>query len=159
MILTKKFEISKKEYFNVILRRLIQKQWFTFGVMWLLAFVFLFDDNRDYFQNFIIIFSILYPIIIVFSYWRFTNAKDNSIIFVEREHEIHNDKLVSRMSNGSESSIQIDSFVKAIEVNNIYLLYVNKTNSVYFPKRVFKTMDDEVWFKNNFFLKIKSKEL
>jgi hypothetical protein len=63
------------------------------------------------------------------------------------------------MSNGSESSIQIDSFVKAIEVNNIYLLYVNKTNSVYFPKRVFKTMDDEVWFKNNFFLKIKSKEL
>ena len=158
MILTDKFEISKKEYLSVIFKRLFQKQWYIFIGLWLFAFLFLLEDNLDAFQVFIIVFSIAYPILTAFSYWRFANAKENKIIFIEREHEIHEDKLISRMSNGSESSIQLDTFVKAFELNNVYLLYINKTNSIYFPKRVFKTTNDELWFRENFYLKVKNKK-
>ncbi len=158
MILTDKFQISKKEYLSVIFTKLFQKQWYLFSGLWLFAFLFLLKGNLDAFQIFIIVFSIAYPILYAFAYWRFANAKENKIIFIEREHEIHDDKLITRMNNGSESSIQKDTFVNATEINNVYLLYVNKTSSIYFPKRVFKTSNDELWFKENFFLKIKNKK-
>lgn len=156
MIQTKKFEITKKEYFTIILKRLLQKQWHVLVMLWALAVVFFMDDEKELFHYFFISFAVLYPIIMVFSYWRFANASQNRIIFMEREHDIFEDRLVSRMGNGSQSSIPLDTFVNAVAINDVYLLYVNKTNSIYFPKRVFKSAADEAWFKKNFFLKIKA---
>lgn len=81
------------------------------------------------------------------------------MIFIGREHEIYPDKIITRMINGSESTIQLSSFVNAVEIKNVYLLYVNKSNSIFFPKRAFRQPEDELWFHNNVFLKIKSNRL
>lgn len=157
MIKTKKFEITEREYLSIICRTLIKKKWWIFALMWFIGFLIAVDGEKNTFNTFIMIFSFSYPFIIFFEYWRFANSKQNKLIFVEREHEIFSDKIVSHVGNGSESTIAIENFIKTFELKDVYLLYISKNASIYFPKRIFQSIEDEKWFREKIFLKIKGK--
>ncbi|MFC5977064.1 YcxB family protein [Flavobacterium salmonis] len=117
----------------------------------------LFRDNKDTSDNFIIVFGFAYPLITLFQFWRFANSKENKIIFNERQHEIFPDKIVSHMGEISESTIDINNFIKVFELKDLYLLYLSKGQTLFFPKRIFETPEDENWFRNEVFLKIKNR--
>jgi hypothetical protein len=157
MIHTKKFELSKKEYLSIILRVLIRKKWWLFALMWIIAAFQFFKDEKDELEIFIMIFTFLFPFIMFFEYWRFANSKQNNLIFIERHHEIFADKIITYLGTGSESTIVIENFIKTFELADVYLLYISKNSSVIFPKRIFQTSEDENWFRQNVFLKIKNK--
>ena len=157
MIKTKKFEITKKEYLSIICRVLLKKKWWLFALAWLIGLTFLLDEEKDTFKIFIIVFAFIYPFLVFFEYWRFANSKQNKLIFVERQHEIYDDKIISYVGNSSESTIAIENFVKTFELDDVYLLYISKNSSIYFPKRIFQNKEDENWFRENIFMPIKRK--
>ncbi|UUF15889.1 MULTISPECIES: YcxB family protein [Flavobacterium] len=157
MIKTKKFHFTKKEYLSFIIRILLKKRWWLYSIMLILAIAILFKDNKDSSDIFMIVFGFLFPLITIFQYWRFANSKENKIILSEREHEIFNDKIISRFDETTESTIAVTNFIKVLELNDLYILYLSKGQSVFFPKRIFETPEDENWFRNEVFLKIKNR--
>lgn len=157
MIKTKKFQLTKKEYFSFIIRILLKKRWWIFAFMWLFSFGILFSDKRDYFVNSIMVFGFIYPLLTIFTYWRFANSKENKIFFREVQHEIFIDKIVSNLGGLSESTIDVQNFIKVFQLNDLYLLYISKGQCLYLPKRIFETSEDENWFKNEVFLKVKNR--
>ncbi|TPG32656.1 YcxB family protein [Flavobacterium pectinovorum] len=48
-------------------------------------------------------------------------------------------------------------FYKSIRTKDLYLLYISKSQSLFFPKRIFETREDENWFRNEVFLKVKNR--
>lgn len=155
MIKTEKFELTSKAYMSIVLRVLLKKKWWLFILMWLCSLVIFLSDERDALMTFLMYFAIFYPVLVIITYWRFTTSKQNKLLFTEREHEIYNEKIVSNLQNGSTSTIFIDSFVKTFEIKDAYLLYISKNQSMIFPKRHFKSKEDENWFRKEIFLRIK----
>ncbi len=90
----------------------------------------------------------------VFEYWRFSNSKDNRKLFGERYYEISTEHINVYLANGSNSSIKFEQFVKTFELKDYYFLYISKSQSLYFPKRIFKSTEDLDWFKKNIYDKI-----
>ncbi|MCM0665108.1 YcxB family protein [Flavobacterium tyrosinilyticum] len=157
MIKTKKFQLTKKEYFSFIIRILLKKRWWLYALMWLFSFGILFNDKKDYLINSIMIVGFLYPILTILTYWRFANSKENKIFFKERQYEIFSDRIISYMGEISEGTIDNQNFIKVFELKDLYLLYISKGQCFYFPKRIFETQEDENWFRNEVFLKINNK--
>lgn len=157
MITTKKYQLTKNEYLSIIFRVLLKKKWWLFVLMWLTALVIAFEENKEDFEIIMMLLLFFYPFILFFGYWRFANSKQNQLLFTERQHEVLNDRIVSHLGNVTESTIALENFIKVFEIKDVYLLYISKNQSMYFPKRIFETLEDENWFKNEIFLKIKNK--
>ncbi|RKR09847.1 YcxB-like protein [Flavobacterium sp. 90] len=157
MIKTKKFQLTKKEYFSYIIRVLLKRRWWLYAFMLFLSVAILCKDNKDSSDVFVIIFGFLYPLITLFQYWRFANSKENINFFREMQHEIFPDRIISHIETISESTVNVQNFIKVFELKDLYLLYISKGQCYYFPKRVFETPEDENWFRNEVFLKIKNR--
>ena len=157
MIKTKKFNLTKKEYFSFLIRILLKRRWWLFALIYVMTFMILFKDEKDSSDDFFIVFGVLYPLIILLQYWRLAYSKENKIIFKERQYEIFSDRIIAYMGEISEGTIDNQNFIKVFELKDLYLLYISKGQCFYFPKRIFESKDDENWFRNEIFLKIKNK--
>nr|WP_199001886.1 YcxB family protein [Flavobacterium sp. ASV13] len=156
MIKTKKFQLTKKEYLSFIIRILLKRRWWLYSFMLLISISILLKDEKDSSDSFILVFGFIYPLITFFQYWRFANSKENKVFFKEMQHEVFTDKIISNVEELSESTIAVQNFIKVLELKDLYLLYISKGQSLYFPKRIFETQEDENWFRNEVFLKIKN---
>jgi hypothetical protein len=154
MVITEKFDLTKKEYLSVILKMLVKRNWWKFLICWIIAIFISFDEEKSGLILFCSFFLYSYPLIMMFEYWRFSNSKDNRKLFGERYYEISIEQINAYLANGSNSSIKFEQFVKTFELKDYYFLYVSKSQSLYFPKRIFKSTEDLDWFKKNIYDKI-----
>lgn len=159
MIKTKKFQLTKKEYFMFLVRLELKRRGWLFLFMWMFSAFVLFTGKKDSFSIFIIVVGFMYPVLTIYKYWIFANSKDNKIIFYERQHEIFSDRIISGMGEISNSTVPMQNFVKVFELNDLYLLYYTKGQAIFLPKRIFETQEDENWFRNEVFLKIKNRRV
>lgn len=154
MITTDKFDLTKNEYLSVTLKVLFKKKWWEFLLFWALAIFITFESDIDELLLFCLFFLYGYPFIMVFLYWRFAYSKDNRKIFGNRYYEISVEQINSYLDNGSNSAIIFEHFVKTFELKDYYFLYISKSQSLFFPKRIFKNSEDLAWFKKNIFDKV-----
>lgn len=140
-----------------LVRLELKRRGWLFAFMWMFSAVVLFIGKKDSFSVFIIVVGFIYPVLTIYKYWSFANSNENKIIFNERQHEIFPDKIVSRIGEISESTIPVQNLIKVFELKDLYLLYISKGQSFFLPKRIFETPEDENWFKNEVFLKIKNR--
>jgi uncharacterized membrane protein YqjE len=157
MIKTKKFQLTKNEYFMFLIRLELKRRGLLFALMLMFSIAILFTGKKDSLTVFIIVVGFLYPLLTIFKYWSFANSKENKIIFKERQHEIFHDRIISQMGEISNSTIPVENFIKVFELKDLYLLYIMKGQSLFLPKRIFETPEDENWFRNEIFLKIKNR--
>lgn len=155
MITTDKFDLTKNEYLTVNLKVLLKKKWWKFLLYWLLAIFLTFESDKNALLIVCMIFLYSFPFLMVFEYWRFANAKENRKIFGERYYEISADQINAYLWTGSQSVIKFEQFVKKIEIKDYLFLYISKSQSLYFPKRIFKREEDLAWFKENVFDKVR----
>lgn len=154
MITTDEFDLTKNEYLSVILKMLVKKKWWKFLICWALAICLTFEADKSGLVLFCLFFLYLFPFMMVFEYWRFANAKDNRKVFGERYYEISTEQINAYLANGSNSTIKFEQFVKTFELKDYYFLYISKSQSLYFPKRIFKSVEELNWFKTNIFDKV-----
>ena len=147
MITTEKTQLSSKEYFKIILTVYLKKKWWLIAWIWLVAIVVFISDKKDSLSNFLIIFFGIYPFIIILQYWRYANSMENKIFFVERYYEIYESEIIAILSDGSQSSIKLDKFIKVINLKNVYLLYISKMQFICIPKNCFRNEQDKDWFE------------
>ena len=156
MITTKKFQLTSKEFFLTLLKVYLKKRWWYFPLIWTFAIIISLSDDIDSFGQFYIYFAIIYPIYFLYKYWAYANSNDNKIFLIERYFDIYEDRLVAYLSDETESTIKSEHLIKYIVLENMYLLYIAKTQFLFIPKDSFQNLQDKDWFEKNVIKKIKS---
>lgn len=156
MIKTNKIKLTSNTVFMTLLKIYWRKRWWFIILMILIGMLVFTTGQGDANSVFIISFTIVYPLLIVFQYWRFANSKENKSYLLEREYEIFNDRIIAILSGGTSSTILTEHFVKYLKLKNDYLLYLSKIQFIYVPNEAFKTESDRSWFKENIINKINS---
>lgn len=155
MITTKKFQLTKKSFFQALIMAHLKRRWWFFILIWVLAFLFSLNDRNDLFQQFYVFFAIFYPVYFLYRYWNFASSKDNVIFLLERYFTIYEDRFVDFLSDGTENTIKSQHFIKQVELKNIYLIYISRTQFILIPKDSFQSIEDKIWFEHTIISKIK----
>lgn len=156
MIKTNKIKLTTSSVFATLLKIYWRKRWWFIILMILMGMIVFTTGQRDPNSVFIISFTILYPLLIVFQYWRFANSKENKSFLLEREYEIFDDRIIANLSDGTTSTILTEHLVKYVKLKNDYLLYLSKIQFIYLPNEAFKTESDKSWFKENIISRMNS---
>lgn len=155
MITTKKVKLSSKDYFNILILRYIKRRWWLIVWIWILTIIIWFIGDNGEIEYFFTFFAIVYPILLVFQFWRYAKSKDNKIFLLERYYEIDKDKINGIIDDDTNSPIKIEHFIKVDLIKNIYLLYIAKNQFIYIPINCFQSDSDLDWFKNEILTQIK----
>ena len=155
MIETNSVQFTTKTFFVTLLLVYLKKRWWLLIWFLILSIALLFKEQRDSIEKFLVLIGFVYPIIIVFQYWRFANSKDNKVFFLERNYEIYDDKIIGNLSDGTSNEILIIHLIKAINLKKCFLLYLSKNQFLYFPKDSFKSESDKNWFEQKIVSQIK----
>ena len=155
MIKTKRVKLTPKEFFNILITRYIKKRWWLLAWIWALAVVMLLKENYESFDYFFFGMAIVYPIILIWQFWRYVNSKDNKLLLLERHYEIDSDKINGIIDEETYSPIKLEYFIKIELIRKTYLLYVAKNQFIYIPIDSFESEKDLEWFKNEIIKKIK----
>jgi hypothetical protein len=134
MITTEKIQLTSTEFFKILLYTSFKKRWWLFILIWLIGLYSLCKENRDSFDIFFIFFAIFYPIALVIQYWRFANSKDNKLFLLERYYNIFEDKIVGILSDGTESPIKLEHFIKVIQMKRFFCFTLLRINLFIYPK-------------------------
>lgn len=156
MIQTNSVQFTTKTFFATLLAVYFKKRWWLLIWFLVVSIALLFKEQKDSFEKFVAFIGLVYPIIIVFQYWRFANSKDNKVFFLERNYEITEDKIIGNLSDGTSNEILIVHLTKAIKLKRCFLLYLSKNQFLYFPKDSFKSESDKNWFEQKIVSQIKS---
>jgi len=125
------------------------------SLMLLFGFFFIFKQNKDSFEYFLLFFAFFYPIILLFQFWRYANSKENKLFLVERFFEISEDDITGILQDGSESKVKMENIIKVVTLSKYYLLYISTSQFIFIPKDSFMNHEDEDWFTNIINKKIK----
>jgi hypothetical protein len=155
MIITEKIKFTEYAFFKIFLAVYLKKRWWLIVMIWLFALLMFSKDEKDSSDTFFIYFAIFYPILIVVRFWMYANSKDNKLFLVERFFEIDENKFIGFLSDGTESTIKFEHFIRVVELKNIFLLYISKNQFIFIPKNSFQNNSDRVWFEQNIISKIK----
>ncbi|MEO8516776.1 MAG: YcxB family protein [Flavobacterium sp.] len=158
MITTKKFQLTKKSFFQTLVMAHLKRRWWFFILIWALAFLFSLNGRNDPFEQFYVFFAAFYPIYFLYRYWNFARSKDSAVFLLERYFDIYEDRFVGVLSDETESTIKFEHFIKQVELKNIYLLYISRNQFVFIPKDAFKSEHDKNWFEQNIISKIRNNE-
>lgn len=155
MIQTHTISLEKSKFLKILLLRYLKTRWPLYGSVFLLAIFISQKSTPDSMDKFFLILCLLYPLMIVFQYWRWVNAKDNQIFLVDRSYDIDGDKITGRTDANNFSIVEKSNFIKTDTLLNTYLLYVSKSQFFYFPFDSFKTEEDRLWFEGNYVKRVK----
>jgi hypothetical protein len=149
MIKTKSIKLTPKSYFKVLISNYFLLRWWLYLFIWLVT-VFLIFVKFDYFTVFMIVFSIIYPLMLVFTYWRYANSKDNKIAFIERYYEIDEEKMTAYLEDGTINPFKFSYIIKIRKRKEYWLLYISKSQFIYLPLSSFASENDFDRFKTYF---------
>jgi hypothetical protein len=153
MITTRRFHLTPVTFFKLLCEMYIKRRW------WLMAFIIimgLINAIGDYSSGtFFIIMAVIYPVLVVFQLWRYAASPENRNMLLECYYEIDEEEFRTYTSEGSTSSIKLTSFIKAINLQKYYLLYISKAQFIVVTKDCFESRADRDWFEKQILHKIK----
>lgn len=156
MIQTKRFKLTPKELFIILITRSVKKRWWFSAWIWIAAIIMIIVDSQNSLTYLMVGFAILIPILAAIQFWRYVNSKSNKLMLHERYYEIDNDKINGILDEDTHSTIKIDHFIKVDCIRNSYLLFIAKNQFVYIPFASFESDDDRKWFETEIISKINS---
>jgi hypothetical protein len=156
MITTKNIQLTPKKYFSIMINRYIRQRWWLYAFLWLIT-ILLSLIKVDMFTIFMLCFSVLYPLAIIFTYKRYAKSNDNKIAFIEKHYQIDETTLTSYLSDGTSGTIKLQNIIKTVKAKDCFLLFISKGQFYYFPYNSFNSEDDFQTFKKyiSAFVKVK----
>ena len=154
MITTKKISLTSKQFFKLLINIYIKKRWWVFLWIWISIVLLLGLQPTKEFEIFLVFFLVLFQILLVFNYWRYSHSKKNKIFFLERYYEIDNEKIIGIIEDGTTTTVRIEHFIKVIKIKGYYLLYLSQSQFLYIPNECFNNRDDQDWFENEIISRI-----
>ncbi|OAD92815.1 hypothetical protein A7A78_02595 [Aequorivita soesokkakensis] len=144
MIETKKFSLSKKLFFNIILKTRIKKSWWLYSLLILIGLVhlYLYIKTTNTSSLVWVIVCLSYPILIYIMLYRYAYSKNQEIFLSERKLFFDSEIIKIDETEGSTSEIPYKKIVSVKNLNEYWMLYLNKDHYFYIPKNIFYTKED-----------------
>jgi hypothetical protein len=139
MIETKAFSISPTEYFKIVLTKRFKKSWLVYLIMIASAIFGLFLPEKDKVLILLIVVGFGYPVFIIVYLYFWVRSSENNQIYQERKFTFFDDKLMVETQNGAKTEFPYSEIVSVREKNNIFLIYITKSQFFYVPKNAFKS--------------------
>ncbi len=156
MIVTEKFSLTEKEYFNILLTLYIKRRWWMFLWVWLLTVLVIFTQS-NLLTFIMILLSFLLPFVVTYQFWKYAKSSKNKLFLMERRYEINNKELNAYMADGSKSTVKIENFYKIKKTSKYYLMYLAKGQFIIVPVDSFKSSGDKNRFEKEIVLVINNK--
>ena len=147
MISTGKFQVTKRDFFNIRLTVYLRRAWWALLI--LIAVVVLIalhkerDDSESFVMNLFILILFARPI----KLWKFAHPKSNNIFLLKRHVVIFDDKIMEELEDGTSFTIKTDHFIKAFQTRKFHLLFYTKEQFISIPKDSFRSEQDKAWFE------------
>lgn len=155
VITTKEFALTRKAMLRILFLAYLKKKWWFLVLIIIIGFANLNDNYAT--EKFFAIFAAAYPFLVAFGLWNFANSDANRNFYKARYYEIDSEKITAYMEGGSDGTIMVNNFVKALQVGDYYLLYLSKNQFLPIAKYSFKSGSEKAWFHREIFSRIKIK--
>jgi hypothetical protein len=155
MITTKQEHLTKKEFFRLLIDLYLKKRWWFLVFIFLMALVQFSVQEKSQGINFFIIFALLYPLLLLYQYYRYAYSDKNENILRVRHHIITEDTIKTYVNDGSMSELKLSTFIKAEKIKQYYLLYLSKNQYLIIKEKEFASAYDRELFENKVFFRIK----
>jgi hypothetical protein len=142
---TKLIEPDAKTYFKIFLHRQIRLSWWKYVFLWLVTTLIVLQNFDLAFTKFLVIFSILFPLFIVWHLWRYTHSKENKVFYIPRYFEITDDMMIAHLADNTISEIKLQHFIKRYSTKEYSLFFLSKSSFIYIPKNAF---DNEISYND-----------
>lgn len=135
-ITTKNFQLSKNQYFLILLFKYFKRRIWFYIFLWVATF-FISFAGINIVTLILILYAVLYPLFIsLFIYRKALKAKE--IIFSERNIELSNKILKVNIINHSTSEFNISEFSEIRIYKKYIMAYLSKNQYIYIPKLAFE---------------------
>ncbi|HEX2606545.1 MAG TPA: YcxB family protein [Flavisolibacter sp.] len=151
MVTTRSFELSRKQFFFVILEMTLKTRWWSFLLPIAISVYATFTLGPD------TLFFRLFPLVYVFTtclrVYLYAYSRQNANMISERKLVIYPDKIASQAGGSNvfdtpvTNEVAIDSIWKKVTLNHYWLLYVNRVNYFIVPKDAFTSDADRQAFE------------
>lgn len=155
MITTKEEGLTQKEFFRLLIHLYLKKRWWFLVFIFLMVLVQFSVQGKSEGMNFLIIFALLYPSLLLYQYYRYAYSDKNENILRTRHHIITEDAIKTYVDDGSMSELKLSAFIKSDKIKQYYLLYISKNQYLIIKEKEFASAYDKEWFENKVFFRIK----
>lgn len=152
MIETKEFQLTEKEYFDIIYFQKLKTDIIS-GVLKILFILFLLYQYlilHDTILLWCILIPFIYEILYGFYiYYGYVKNEENKNIYLKRKIIFDNENLYIFLDNAEKlREIDFKYLVKIADRPKYWLLYINKSNFHYIPKNIFDNIEHFLAFKD-----------
>jgi|WetSurMetagenome_2_1015567.scaffolds.fasta_scaffold00130_10 hypothetical protein len=142
---TNTVSITRKDFFNILLRRAYSGRWSLWIILVLLAGVGISAAVSK--GDFAILGVVLLLAASFFAYTplsilRYVNSAETANFYAKRSYVITAETLAVRLESGTVSEFDFSKINKAVRYGRYYLLFLSPQQYFYIPSDCFKTVED-----------------
>jgi hypothetical protein len=154
MITTKKFKLTPNQLFILTFKKtFFRPSWIFYALI--TALMFTPNMPNTPFHYCFVTFLITLPVLILSGLLANSYSSGNSNFFTERYYEFYDDKFILYLPEGSYDVMILATIKKSLETKDNYEIYWSNAHLHLIPKNIFQSKEDQEWFEEIFFLKIK----
>lgn len=142
-IVTKKFSLTPASYFQLLLLRFFNKRWWLLVII--LAFTII-DISANHVPGFPTFFAVIYPLLVLFRFYRHAYSDLNRNLYLTRELTITDEGITIRSDEEGNGYIKRQLIIRIEEVGNYLMVYLTKTSFLGIPKSAFENEEDYKMF-------------
>lgn|GEM_PF-3012100 len=146
MIQTRTFSITRSQYFKILFTLRFRKRWWLYLLVVLMPVYFLKYFGENLFVSFIVVYCLMYVPVAMLSLLYFAYSKQNAIVFIPRGYEIDGEEITVITEN-KRGSFAWQSIIDVKELNEYWILYINKAQFMFISKNAFYERKDRLEFE------------
>lgn len=154
-VVTKKFGISSKQYFWILLGNFLKRRWWLLLFIWIMALTNLNPDYQG--GEIFIVLAIVYPAATAIRFWMYSSLQGGRSLAVPTQYTFDEEGIYARNDDGTEVKTKYHALLKAVVGEKYTLLYASPGSMMIIPMEVFQSHSDRMWFLQKAVQKINNK--
>ena len=157
MIKTKSFKIEPSQLQNLLIISYLKKRWWFFVFIALMVGLTYILEGLEDMRIFWLVFAAIFPMLIVWQFWRYAHSKENKIFYLERQLVVDGDTIEAKLEDGTVHPVLSSHIIHYEDLKSWYKLNVSKSTYILIPKEAFESSEDETEFKSGFLSQLSKK--
>lgn len=149
VIQTKEFAFTKEQYFEILFRNSLKKNWWA-SVFLLVIAGYQLSKGLSLITWLLTALPFVFLGYLAVRSWTHVISKQNKLFFKKRAFEIDDQNLTCRFTDGGINKIELKKIIRVIKGKKYYQLFLSKKQFIYLPLKAFHSSEDLNRFESLF---------
>jgi len=145
-IKTKEFQLTKNQYFKILLTLNYRRtRWFILLSALFLFWIFFQNkvvDMSEFKIGTILLVFVLYSLLPIYTSWKAANNPMNPVYTLNRSLVFDGEFITLYKSNGEEAKLSLDNIPKAKRIADCLMIYTSSVSAIFVPYSAFESESD-----------------